>query len=309
MKYVQTVLGSIPAIELGVCDSHAHVIIDHPYTRHRFPDYDLPSVDYAIQELAVYAQKGGKAMVDAMPGNCGRCVLKLAEISKRTSVHLIASTGFHLDRYYSPGSCGGELSEKEMMKRMLQEIEEGIHEDGNITNHKAGVIKIAMEEKWRLREEKIFRAASQVHRQTGISILTHTENGKAALEQVELFQKEGVNLQKVVLSHTDRQPDVGYHREILSTGVGVEYDSGFRWKVGNPTADLVIELKEKYGDQILLGMDAARACYWKSYGGTPGLSFLIQEFKEILQKRGLTDLQWEKIMIQNPANYFSRNLN
>lgn len=143
---------------------------------------------------------------------------------------------------------------------------------------RAGLIKVASGETWGRREEVLFEAAAIAHRATGAPILTHTEQGELALEQIVSLQRHDADLSHVVLSHTDRKPDIGYHWEILSTGVKVEYDSAFRWKSGNPTRDLVERLFPDFPSQIMLGMDAARAGYWKSYGGGPGISFLLTEF-------------------------------
>jgi phosphotriesterase-related protein len=132
--------------------------------------------------------------------------------------------------------------------------------------------------------------------------LTHVEQGVGALEQAAKLHELGVDLAKVVLSHTDRKPELGYHREILSTGVKVEYDSAFRWPgPENPTRDLVLNLMGEFPEQIMLGMDAARPTYWKSYGGEPGLSFLLNEFSEQLRQAGLSEADWQRIFVSNPA--------
>jgi phosphotriesterase-related protein len=154
----------------------------------------------------------------------------------------------------------------------------------------------------------VIEAAVIVHKRSGAPILTHTEQGEGALEQVQLFQDLGASLPHIVLSHTDRKPDPAYHKEILSTGVMLEYDSAFRWPEpeGNPTLDLVLSMfVEGFGDQILLGMDAARRKYWRSYGGKPGLTFLLREFAPRLRSGGLTQHDIDKIFIDNPQHCYS----
>jgi phosphotriesterase-related protein len=93
-------------------------------------------------------------------------------------------------------------------------------------------------------ERKILEAAVIAYRRTGAPILTHTEQGEGALEQVQVFRDLGANLGHVVLSHTVRKPDPGYHKEILSSGVLLEYDSAFRRSAGekNPTLDIVVAM-------------------------------------------------------------------
>lgn len=315
MTIVRTVLGEIPASELGVCYAHEHIIIDPSYTTELFPDFLLNSVENAAQELAEFYAAGGRAMIDSMPSDSGRNVLKLAEVSRRTGVHIVCPTGLHLQKYYPHGHWGTRLSVEQLAELFIADIERGI--DANDyggpaverTPHRAGVIKVAgglnqLEE----HERKIFRAAALAHRATGVSILTHTEQGTAALEQVKVLTASGVRPDSIVLSHTDRQTSLAYHKEILATGVFVEYDSAFRWKPeqGNPTRDLIVSLfAEGFGNQIMLGMDAARRGYWKAYGGTPGLTYLLTTFNEQLLEAGQRDSDIHQIFVANPARAYA----
>jgi predicted metal-dependent phosphotriesterase family hydrolase len=131
--------------------------------------------------------------------------------------------------------------------------------------------------------------------------------GTAALEQIELLRTLGVDLRHVILSHTDRKPDLAYHRQILSSGVRVEYDSAFRWKPGQPnhTLNLLISLLNEFSKQIMLGMDAARRTYWKQYGGSPGLTFLAGESTHRMRAGGINDDQIRSIFVSTPADAYA----
>ena len=313
MSFVRTVLGDIAPEKLGVCDAHEHVIIDPSFTTHTNPDFLLDDVERAVAEVVAFRAAGGRAIVDSMPCDCGRNVRKLAAVASRTGVHLVCPTGLHLAKYYDPGHWGNRYREAELAELFIAEIEFGIDArdcGGPLverTAHRAGVIKIASGRTWTAREEKVFAAAARAHRETGCPILTHTEQGELALEQVECLREAGVALEHVCLSHTDRKPDVAYHREILASGVRVEFDSAFRWRAeqGNPTRDLVLALMAEFPNQIMLGMDAARRQYWRSYGGGPGLDFLLTFFATQLRAAGLTEEQWRKIFVGTPAATFS----
>jgi phosphotriesterase-related protein len=121
-----------------------------------------------------------------------------------------------------------------------------------------------------------------------------------------VLKSHGVDLSHVCLSHTDRKPDVAYHREILSTGVKVEYDSAFRWKPdqGNPTLALLLSLLGDFPDQIMLGMDAAKRSYWKSYGGGPGLEFLLGDFSKRMRSEGLGETHLKHIFLTTPRRTY-----
>ena len=313
MAFIRTVLGDISAEDLGVCYAHEHIIIDACYVTEKTPDFQIDTVENAVAELKECYDCGGRAMVDSMPCDSGRNVLKLAAVSRKSGVHIICPTGLHLTKYYPPNHWGERLNEDALTALFIADIEEGVDARDyggpmpHRTSHRAGVIKVAGGlNQLSAREQRVFRAAAQAHLKTGCPILTHTEEGTAALEQVEIFRAAGVNLSHVVLSHTDRKPDLDYHRELLSSGVILEYDSAFRWKSEeNPTLNLVLQLAPKFPHQIVLGMDAARRSYWKSYGGSPGLSFLLTTFTQQLRAAGLSEESWTNIFVHNPARAYS----
>jgi phosphotriesterase-related protein len=283
---------------MGVCFAHEHLWIDSKVVREQMPEYLLNDIGHAVHELRGLFEAGGRTCIDAMPGDAGRGLDELVQIAQATRLHIVASTGAHLAKYYESDHWSFHESSETMAQRFISEIQEG--------EVKAGVIKVASEASWGDRECRIFHAAAEAHQVTGAPILTHTEQGFLALEQVEIFKEGGVSLEGVILSHTDRKPDLAYHREILSTGVRVEYDSSFRWKGElNPTRDLILAFAGEFPDQILLGMDAARKSYWRSSGGSPGLDYLIKDFKADLMSEGLDEKIWTKIMVGNPASAFA----
>jgi predicted metal-dependent phosphotriesterase family hydrolase len=315
MPFIRTLTGDIPPADAGICYSHEHIIIDPSFTTFCNPEFLLDSVELACREIAEFREAGGKTLVDSMPCGGGRNAAKLAEISRQTGVNIVCPTGLHLQKYYPPGHWGERLPVEAMAALFIADIEEGIDSHDyngpfiSRTPHKAGVIKVATSgEKPTDHEHKIIEAAVIAHKKTGSPILTHTEQGTGALGQVRLFEELGASLAHVIISHTDRKPDVTYHKEILSTGVMLEYDSAFRWAEGegNPTLALVLTMvAEGFDNQILLGMDAARRKYWRAYGGKPGLCFLLSDFVPRLRNGGLSQHNVEKIFIQNPQRCYS----
>lgn len=312
--FVRTILGDIDPQQLGFCYAHEHVVIDDSYTTGQSPDFLLADVGKIAQELADAKAAGVTAMIDSMPGGgAGRNVLKLAEVSRRSGVHIVCPTGLHLSKYYPPGHWSTRIDEADLAQLFIDEIERGI--DANDlagpqiqrTPHKAGLIKVAGgRDALNDHERKCFRAAAAAQVATGAPILTHCEEGAAAIEQIELLRSCGADLSHVVLSHTDRKPDLAYHRDVLSSGVCLEYDSAFRWKPGqeNHTLRLVVALHEAFPHQILLGMDAARRGYWRCFGGSPGLTYLAGVFVPMLREAGLSQQAVHRIFIDNPKRAY-----
>lgn len=304
MSQVRTVLGDIDPTELGATYLHEHLIIDHPLVEDRFPHIHLPSAEDAIGEVRRCRAAGVGAMVDAMPCASGRNVLKLAEVSRATGVHVVAATGLHTAKYYAAAPWATALSPAALADLFTADIEEGIDRfdyTGPVverTPHRAGIIKVATTgESPNDAERRLFEAAAITHHRTGAPVLTHCEEGRGALAQVELLSGLGVEPTRVVMSHTDKVRDLGYHRDLLETGVNVEYDQVLRQTEDTWTLDMIETMAaEGRLSQIMAGTDGARRTLWTELGGSPGLAHLI----EALQSR-LDPKACRAVLVDNPA--------
>ncbi len=315
MPFVRTVLGDIDPTELGVTYAHEHLVIDGGRPCQLFPDFRLDSVESAVAELAPAQALGLRAVVDAMPADCGRNVEKLAEISRRSGVHVVAPTGLHHERYYHDRHWSAILSADEIADLFVADVVEGIDANdyaGPVvrrTPYRAGVIKIAGDvDGLTSIEERIYAASAATHVRTGVPILTHCENGTAGPLQARFLIERGVHPANVVLSHTDKIVDRGYQREIFATGAMVEWDQGFRWKPGQANGTLTLlewAFEDGFGDQVVLGMDAARRGYWTTHGGAPGMAWLLGDFAAVMAARGIGPSEQERLFVANPARAYT----
>ncbi len=313
--FIRTVLGDIQPADLGVTYAHEHLVIDGGQMVEVSPDFLLADVDKAVAEVGTAARLGLRSVVDAMPCDLGRNVLKLAEISRRSGVHVVAPTGLHLATNYPDPHWGLTMSLDTLAGRFIADIVEGIDADDyhgpaiRRTPHRAGVIKVAGGlDHLSAHEVKVFEAAATTHLATGCPILTHCTDGSAALEQVRLLTGAGVPPGAITLSHTDKVVDRGYHREILGTGVFVEYDQAFRWPADAENGTLTLlgwMLEDGFGDRLMLGLDAARRGYWSAYGGTPGMAYLLGDFSQRMDAAGITALARRRMFVENPARAFA----
>jgi 5-phospho-D-xylono-1,4-lactonase len=312
---IRTVLGDIDASDLGPTYAHEHLVIDGGRPVELEPDFLLADVDKAIGELMPARALGLAAVVDAMPCSAGRNVRKLVAISRATGIHVVAPTGLHLAKYYSSHLWSEQEPADQLAERFRSDIEHGIdvHDyagtDVERTTHRAGVIKVAgSDPALTARERRVFEAAAIAHVRTGCPILAHTTNGVGAIEQLAVLAGFGVSPGHVVLSHTDKVVDRSYHRDILAAGAYVAFDQGFRWRpdVENGTLTLLDWLiDDGFGNQLMLAMDAARRGYWTTYGGRPGMTFLLGSFSDAMRARGISDQALRAIFVDNPARAFA----
>jgi predicted metal-dependent phosphotriesterase family hydrolase len=78
-----------------------------------------------------------------------------------------------------------------------------------------------------------------------------------------MFLKLGADLNHVVISHVDKNKDMGFHQELMQTGVYVEYDSHFRFmaKGDDWTYRLLENMLPDYSDRIVIGLDISGNCF------------------------------------------------
>jgi predicted metal-dependent phosphotriesterase family hydrolase len=314
VSFVRTVLGDIAPGELGVTYAHEHIVIDGGRPVELSPDFLLADVERLADELTEAAAAGLRTAIDAMPSDCGRNPTKLAELSRRTGVQLVAATGLHHERFYGPSHWSLRASEDELADLFAADVSTGIDErdyGGPIvrrTDVRAGVVKVAGSQGGpSARDLSIFRAAAATHVRTGVSVHTHCEAGTGALEQISALVDAGVPPERVSLSHVDKVVDRGYHRELLSTGAFAVYDQAFRWGDGDNGTLTLLEwaVADGHGGQVMLGMDAARQGYYRAFGGSPGLPYLLREFSAAMEACGLDAEIRHHLFVDNPARAFA----
>lgn len=312
--FIRTLLADIDPDDLGPCYAHEHIIIDPSFVTYANSDFLLDQVENAVTELTQFRMDGGRALVDNMPCDCGRNVRKLADISKRSGVHIVACTGLHLPKYYDPGHWSWHYSDEQLVELFVAEIDKGIDANdytGPIvkrTKFRAGAMKVATGVAgFTERDERMFQIAAEVHKQTGCPIVTHTERGMGAIEQAQFLVGHGVEPGKIVISHIDQRPDFPYHQDLFQMGVRGVFTSAVRWKIGhrNQTYELLLRLAPDHASQILVGMNADRRLFWRTYAEGPGLSYLLVDFWGILAQSGFSREHWEMFLVTNPRESFS----
>ena len=315
MKMIETSLGALPLDQLGTrINAHDHLFLDSGPGGVNVPDFLLDDVDKTTAEIERWAAAGGGAIVDTMP-TTGRNVDKCVEVSRRTAVPIIMSTGFHKGAYYWPDHWRYLYDEDQMVALVHDEITVGIERSnyrGPVVNRspiKAAVMKVAGEyNRVTANMQKLIRVVGRVHQQTGTPIYAHTEHGTAANDILDLLEESGVPLERVLVCHLDRNPDLFLHKQIAARGAFLEYDtpSRFKYQPENIVIDLMRGMIDAgYGDRLMLGGDMARRSYLKAYGGGPGFEYLLTSFTPRLEQEGFSTHELQQIWHDNPLRWLA----
>jgi phosphotriesterase-related protein len=73
-------------------------------------------------------------------------------------------------------------------------------------------------------DRKLVRAAAIASRETGLTIASHTGSGPAALEQLEILDREKVRPEKFVWVHAQSDKNHAYREKVARAGAWVEID-------------------------------------------------------------------------------------
>lgn len=329
MAQVQTVLGPVPAADLGRVMAHEHLLSLTPGPWLGAEGTATDTISLAVAALAGLAVRGYGTVVDLSPyGVVGRDpdgsnAASLAEISRRSGMHIVSGTALYLESW-TPSWARG-LSVDALAERLVADIERGIGDSGiraGILGEQATGLGTMSEH-----EERTLRAAARAMLRTGVALMTHTTHGTLALRQIEILLDEGAPLDRVVIGHLDTQLDEQLVRRVLETGANAAIDTIGKqeWdfflgpaadrgdgefgkrsfsRSDDGRADLVAALvADGYGDRIVLAQDLTGAEIWMNptTHGRHGYRYLEDVFAPMLQERGVTPEQYEQLVRHTPA--------
>ncbi len=305
MTKVRTVLGDIDASDLGFTMAHEHILTNPQGSGSKAEEgHKLDSVEKAIEMLDEFKAIGGGCIIETTPKSWGRNTPGMVEASKASGVHVVACTGYICEEHGLMTEEVSDLTINQVADIMIKEISEGM--DG--TDVKAGWVKAGTAYLHITpNEEKVIRAACRAATETGVCFHTHTTAGTMGIEQTEIAQSEGFDMERMIIAHVDRLPDLWYHRKILQTGAYIIYDGPGKAKYypDSMRIELLTQLvADGYQEKIMLSNDMGRRTHHKVYGFGPGFNWIKERFLPRLLEEGFTQDTLDHFMVHNPARIY-----
>jgi predicted metal-dependent phosphotriesterase family hydrolase len=305
MAHVQTVLGPIDPADLGFTLPHEHTQIALWHIRDRWDYWQLTRDEPLIlEELAAYRAAGGGGLVDLTVAGVGRDPAWLAGIARASGLHVVMGCGWYREAYYPPELLVDRRSVDDLAEELVREATDGIGDMGI----RPGIIgEIGTDKPWvSALEERVHRAAARAARRTGLAITTHGVLSAVGLDQLRIFEEEGVDPARVVIGHADSHPHLRHHLAIVERGASVEFDflgMSFtpteRHGEGRVVALLCDLLARGHVDRILLSQDVCHDSQLQRYGGN-GYTYLASTFLPRLREAGVSDAEIETMTVANP---------
>lgn len=320
-RKINTVRGPIPTSALGRTLMHEHLLIDFIGAAGLAPGrYDSDDAFAVIRPYLEEARAAGIAtMVDATPEHLGRNPVLLRKLSEKTGVNIIASTGIYSARgeLYIPDYARKETVQQ-LARRFQREIEHGM----GTTRIRAGMIKTGVNPRTGPLDEierKIARAAALASARTGVPVECHTDQGHAAVEQMEIFADAKAPARAFIWVHAHEEIDHAFRLQVAKAGSYVELDGIRAIPGGEPrhtSMEWHIECLQKLKEagllhRVLISQDSGwyhvnpdplRPTGEHSHGAPfQAYTLLSEKFVPLMKEKGFSESEIDQLLIKNPA--------
>lgn len=296
-----TVRGPVPVQDLGMTLVHEHVMVDFiGADQVRKDRYDPDEVFRAVlPHLARIQSLGCRTLVECTPAYLGRDPVLLTRLSGASGLQLITNTGYY-------GAAGGkylpreayEESAEQLAQRWVDEFEEGI--DG--TGVRPGIIKTGVNKgPLSAIDAKLARAAALTHKATGLTIASHTGDGAAALEQLDILVAAGVAPAAFIWVHAQNARDTEIHVQAARRGAWVEFEGSTESAVEARARQVKALVDRGFINKTLISLDAGWYRVGESDGGDfRSYDFFFTAFVPALRQAGITEAQLRQLTVDNP---------
>lgn len=303
---VRTVLGDVEAEKLGFTMPHEHILTAPKGGGGKNNvDHTLDSIELGIVALNEFKEAGGGCIVETTPQSWGRNPQGMVAVSRGSGVHIIACTGYICEEHGMEPEVSS-MTIDDLAQKMIDDVTKGM--DG--TDIKAGWCKAGTAYNHITKnEEKQLRAAARAAAATGVCMHTHTTDGTMGIEQIEIVEDEGcLPLERMIVAHVDRVPDLWYHRQMLKKGVYLIYDGPGKAKYypDSMRVELLRQLvADGYEDRLMLSNDMGRRSHHTAYGFGPGLAWIKKRFIPRLLDEGFSEQVVHKFQYENPQRIYA----
>lgn len=250
----------------------------------------------AKPKLEEVKKLGCVRLQECTPNFLGRDARLMRRLSEAVGIDIWINTGLYgaADHKFLPAFARSESAEQ-LARRWIQEFESGI------VGVKPRFIKIGVN-KGPLHEldRKLVRAAALCSRATGLTIASHTGDGAAALEEMDILSAEKTPLSRFIWVHAQNEKDHSIHEKAAWAGAWVEFDG-----IDPKSADWHLECVRFMAGKNLLGrtlisQDAGWYHIGEAGGGEyRGYAYIYTDFLPRL------DAAWvPALMSENPRQAF-----
>jgi phosphotriesterase-related protein len=298
---VRTLLRDVPPGDIrGITLFHEHLSIKLNPDQAAATD----DVDNVVREIRIAAEEGVGCIVDGGHPDMRRDMAALRRVATETDVHVVASGGYYMQRYYPPEIA--TLSEDQIAEDLAAEAaRDRLGAFGEIGQN-ADAAEMTPD------ELKVFRAVGKAHVATGIPIFTHNAYGTgpnvradAGLTQLDVLESVGVAPERIVIGHACclDDPTASVLIQIAERGAFVGFDrvTGGRVDDAGKVRTILAFLEAGHADKLLISSDFTG----RRSDARPGYGNSITVFGPLLLEAGVEPSLLDSIQRDNPLRFLA----
>ena len=251
----------------------------------------MQDADLMAQEMSAAARDGVACIVDGGHADMGRDLDFLKRISAKSGLPIVAGCGYYAQPFYPPEIAAWD--EDRIAQELIRQV----------NSQPVGVLgEIGTWDAMTADERKVFRAIGRTQLETNLAIFTHTNFGKGALEQLDLFESMGVAPGRVAIGHLGglTGPLAEVQKSICKRGAFAGFD-----RQGGPgdaaqVKTIMALLEAGYADRLLFSSDLSTGGSQLKRNGGPGYAKTVTVFAPKLLKAGTDEKILHGILVDNP---------
>ena len=340
--HVTTVLGEVPLDALGPTLMHEHILNDcRCWWRGHDPEFRSPIRDLpvtpslqsqrrhdpfanrdncalddetmAVAELALFADEGGRTVVDPTCRGIGPDPAALVRIAAATGLNVVMGSGYYLWTSHPDGLAS--MNEEEIAAEIVSEARNGVGDTGV----RIGIVgEIGVSAQFTAVERQSLGGAARAAASTGLPLMVHLPAWeRLGHEVLAIVEARGQPADRTILCHMNPSwMDATYQRSLARRGAFIEYDmlgmdfwyadQGVQCPSNADSAAAIARLVlDGHHDRLLLSQDVFLKQMLTAHGGH-GYAHVSRHVLPRLERLGLTQVDLDGLMIDNPRRALAR---
>jgi len=307
---IYTVRGPIDRTQMGKTLAHEHFnwISDEDFASKMYfnkqydESYNQKISDKVLPILSELRAAGCQTIVEASPPLGGQNLKLLYDLSLKTNINIIPSTGINITKYSY--HIFQESFEEQLAKKWIKDFEEGLDVIDNVCI-KPGHIKLLLERGGVNDVDKaMLKAAAIACKATGMPIHCHVLEAEYMPKVMSILEEMEVPPHKFVWAHADYESNREMILEVVKKGYWIGFDTIQEGKYEARKQLIDHAVDHNYSNQVILSADYDFYEESKKEDGIERYCSFFNVFVPHCIENGIPQEVIESMIIDNPARFY-----
>lgn len=307
---IYTVTGPIKKSEMGRTLGHEHFnwIDDNTFASSMYFEkiyddlYNQKMFHKLMPILKGLKAANCQSIVEASPPLGGQNLKLLYEFSKATDINIIPCTGISVPKNAFEIFRDGFVDQ--LAQRWVSDFEVGLDTIDGICI-KPAYIKLLLDRgPLSAVDEGMVKAAALASNKTGMPIQCHILEAKHVKGVLKILEAMNVPPSKFLWAHADYEGKIDIILEVVKRGYWLGFDMIREASYENRKYLINHALTHGYADKILLSQDYDFYEEYENIDSVNRCRSFFTEFIPYCVQRGISEILLEKIITENPSNFY-----